>query len=349
MNKLSAIALASLLAAATHAAHAVDDIPPTFDEVIALLNLDPSIKDRALAGEIVTYDRKDSMDRELALALVAVFDRPYADVIDALRGNRLFQFNEFILDVAEIEGPADESKFAGIGYTIDEIGEVKALLAAGPGETFNLSAEEIRRLEALRGRAEGLDDAALLEMINEALREFLAERLRRYQDEGLDGIASYQRSRKKTISPSEELDAANRAMEDMRRSAPNFHGILQNFPGARIREIEHRFYVFKLDIAGRPGFVLSHRIYFFGAEFALLAERHIYSPHFYNSLQLVAGVIPHESKTVVFYGSRTYTDQVAGFGSGVKHAVGGKELAEGIRKLMGDIRSGVESGQADGP
>jgi hypothetical protein len=347
MRRYVAIAMAAALTAVTPLSHAIDDLPPTFDEVISLLGLDPSIKERALAGEIVTYDRKDSMDRELALALVAVFDRPYDNMIDALRGNRLFQFNEFILDFVEIEGPPEESQFEQIGYTLDEIDEVRALLKAEPGEAFNLSAEEIERLEALRAQAEGLDDAALLETVNVALRNFLMTRLRRYQQEGLDGIASYQRSRKKSTSPAEELEAANRAMQDMRRSVPNFHGVLQNFPGARVREVEHRFYVFKLDIADRPGFVLSHRIYFFGNEFALLAERHIYSPHFYNSAQLVAGVIPHEDKTVVFYGSRTYTDQVAGFGSGVKHAVGGRELAEGIKALLTNIRNGVESGKAD--
>jgi hypothetical protein len=347
MRRIAAIVLVATSLVGTRWSYAIDDLPPTFDDVIALLGLDPSIKERTLAGEIVTYDREDSMDRELAIALVAAIDRPYAYMIDALRGNRLFQYNEFILDFAEIEGAAEKNKFAEIGYTIDEIDEVRALLAAEPGEKFNLSADEIRTLEALRVQAASLDDAALLDVINDALREFLANRLRRYQEEGLEGIASYQRGRKKATSPAEELDAANVAMEDMRRSVPNFHRVLQNFPGARIREVEHRFYVFKLNIADRPGFVLSHRMYFFGDEFALLAERHIYAPHYYNSAQLVAGVIPHEDKTVVFYGSRTYTDQVAGFGSGVKHSVGGKQLAEGIKALLSDIREGVESGQAD--
>ena len=47
-------------------------MPPSFDQIIELLDLDPSIKERAMAGEIVTYDREDSMERELAIALVAV-------------------------------------------------------------------------------------------------------------------------------------------------------------------------------------------------------------------------------------------------------------------------------------
>lgn len=132
----------------------------------------------------------------------------------------------------------------------------------------------------------------------------------------------------------------------MKRFAPKFLRMLKNFPDARVQGVEHRFYVFKLNIAGRPGFILSHRIYFFGTEFALLVERHIYAPHFYKSLQLVAGVIPHEDSSVVFYGNRTYTDQITGIGSDMKQSMGGKQLAEEIKALLTDIRTGIESGKA---
>jgi hypothetical protein len=346
MRQLAVFALIAVFATSPSVSLATDDLPPSFDEVLSLLQLDPSVKQRALAGEIVMLDREDSTDKELAVALVAVIKRPYDEVIDAVRGNRLFQFNKYILDFAQIEGAPDVSKFQGLGFTTSEADEVKALLAVEPGKEFNLSAEEIERFRQLQTEAEGLDDEALIATVNGVLRAFLAERLRRYQQTGLGGIASYQRSGKDASSPAEELNAATGAMEDMKRSAPNFYSILQKFPDARVEEVEHRFYVFKLNIAGRPGFILSHRVYFFGTEFALLAERHIYAPHFYNSLQLVAGVIPHENSSVLFYGNRTYTDEVAGFGSGVKHSVGGAQLAKGIKALLTDIRAGIESGQA---
>ena len=131
-------------------------------------------------------------------------------------------------------------------------------------------------------------------------------------------------------------------MSDLKQFAPHFYSVLQNFPDARVRNAEHRFFVFKLDIAGRPGFILSHRIYFFGAEFSLMAARHIYAPHFYNSMQHVAGAIPHEDSTVLFYGYRYYTDQVAGFGSGFKHSVGGDRIEKRIKALLNDIRAGIE-------
>ena len=342
MCRFTALCLVALLATVPRITGATDDVSPSFDEIVSLLKLDPSVKERALAGEIVTVERDDSMEKELASGLVAVIKRPYTEVIDAVKGNRLFQYHEFMLDFVEIEGPSDVSKFQEVGFTVAEADEVHAILAAEPGEKFNLSAEEIIRFRQLQAETEGLDDAALIETVNNALRRFLAERLRRYQETGLGGIATYQRSDTDTSSPAEEINAATLAMTDLKLFAPNFYSILQNYPDARIRDVEHRFYVFKHNIAGRPGFVLSHRIYFFGAEFAMLAARHIYAPHFYNSMQLVAGVIPHEDSTVLFYGNRSYTDQVTGFGSGIKHSVGGKQLEKGIKALITDIRAGIE-------
>jgi hypothetical protein len=56
--------------------------------------------------------------------------------------------------------------------------------------------------------------------------------------------------------------------------------------------------------------------------------------------------MPYEDYTVVFYGGRTYTDQVTGFGSDIKHSIGGKQLSSGVEALIIDIRDGIESGNA---
>lgn len=346
MRRLAAFCLVAVLTALPGLGTAADDLPPSFDEMIKLLKMDPSVKDQALGGEIVVLDPDDSVESELAIALVMVVKQPYATVIDAVQNNRLFQFQKDTLDFAQIEGEADVSQFQKVGYTMDEVDEVRSLMAVKPGSNFNLSAEEIAKYQALQAKAGGMNDAALVESVNKQIRETLAERLAAYQKTGLKGIADYQRSPKKSTSPAEAIAAANAAVADMKRFAPNFYGLLENFPNAKVEGVDHRFFVFKLNIEGRPGFVLSHRIYFYGAEFTLAAERHIYAPHFYNSLQLVAGAIPHENNTVIFYGNRTYTDQVTGFGQGMKHSIGGKQLTKTVKSMLADMRKGLESGQA---
>ena len=342
MRRFSAICLIALLATLPRITGAADDVAPSFDELISLRKLDPSVKERVLAGKIVVLDRDDSMEKELASALIALIKLPYGEFIDAVKGNRLFQFHEFMLDFSQIEGTPDVSKFQEVGYTAAEVDEVHALLAANPGDKFNLSTEEIVRFRQLKAEAVGLDDAALIETVNNALRTFFVKRLRRYQEMGLSGIPTYQRSSTDRSSPAEELNTATLAMTDLNRFAPNFYSVLQNFPDAPVRKAEHRFYVFKYSIAGRPGFILSHRIYFFGTEFALMAARHIYASHYYNSMQHVAGVIPHEDSTVLFYANRYYTDRVTGFGRDFKHSVGGERLEKRLQALLKDIRAGIE-------
>ena len=347
MRHLGVLIIVGLLVSAASHTIATDDLSSSFDQVITLLELDPLVKEKALSGEIVMVDREDSTHKELAIGLLAVIKKPYAHVSDVLKGDRLFQFQPHILEFAQIVGVPDAGKFHAIGYTEADVEEVRTLLAIGPGDLFNLSAAEIARFQQLKAEVEGLGDAALIDIVNDALHELLANRLLRYQEVGLDGIAHYQRSGGNTSSPAEELDSATRAMADLQLFAPNFHSILERFPDSGIQEVQHRFYVFKLNIAGRPGFVLAHRVYFFGDQLTLAAERHIYAPHFYNSLQIVAGLMPYEDYTVVFYSGRTYTDQVTGFGSGIKHSVGGKALSLSVEALITDIRDGIESGNAN--
>lgn len=164
MRRLCALGIAGLLA--TSPTSTTADVLPSIDQLITLLELDPSLKERALSGEIVTFEREDSMKKELAVALLVSIDAPYGEIIDAMKGNRLFQFHEHILDFVEIEGVPDASKFGELGYTAADTDEVRALLAVKPGKSFNLSAAEIVRFQQLQTEAEGLDDAALIETVN---------------------------------------------------------------------------------------------------------------------------------------------------------------------------------------
>ena len=115
MCRLAAVCVVALLATWPTITGAADDVAPSFDELIRILKLDPSVKQRVLAGEIVMLDRDDSTEKELASSLVMAFKRPYGEIIDAVKGNRLFKFHEFMLDFSQIEGTPDVSKFQEMG------------------------------------------------------------------------------------------------------------------------------------------------------------------------------------------------------------------------------------------
>ena len=180
MRCLACAYLVALLAALPGFSVAVDDVPPSFDEIIETLKLDPSVKEKSLAGEIVMVDADDSTEKELAIALVMVVKKPYAEVMEAMHSNHLFEFQENTLDFAEIKGEPDVNQLQNLGYNLAEAAEVRELLAAKTGDRFNLSAQEFAQIEALNANTASFDDAALIETVNNTIREFMVERLRSY-------------------------------------------------------------------------------------------------------------------------------------------------------------------------
>jgi hypothetical protein len=132
MRHLGILIIVGLLVSSANDTLATDDLSPSFDQVIRLLELDPLVTERALSGEIIMVDREDSMYEELATGLIAVVKKPYAYVSDVVKADRLFQFHQHILEFAQIVGVPDASKFHAIGYIEADIEEVRAILAIGP-------------------------------------------------------------------------------------------------------------------------------------------------------------------------------------------------------------------------
>jgi hypothetical protein len=68
-----------------------------------------------------------------------------------------------------------------------------------------------------------------------------------------------------------------------------------------------------------------------GAGEVILA-RQFYAGHSYNSNQLTIACLPYRDGSLVFYANRTFTDQVAGFGSSLKHSIGREQAQNEMTK-----------------
>jgi hypothetical protein len=79
-------------------------------------------------------------------------------------------------------------------------------------------------------------------------------------------------------------------------------------------------------------------------EYAISVFREFYVGHNYNSLQLALVTFPVKEGTFVFYSNRTSTDQVAGFGGGMKRKIGGQMLQKEVIKLFTTYRQALEKG-----
>lgn len=79
------------------------------------------------------------------------------------------------------------------------------------------------------------------------------------------------------------------------------------------------------NVEGRSAVILRHRVNINWNGGVLVLTREFYAPHSYNSSQWITGCLPYRDGTVIFQQVRSYTDQVAGVASDVKH-IAGREL-----------------------
>jgi hypothetical protein len=166
-----------------------------------------------------------------------------------------------------------------------------------------------------------------------------AELLRRYEayrQRGLAGIAPRGKAR-----PAEELQTALNEANLLAKLFPEIYRALQKYPEAQPDDLRHAFFWINQRVENRPTFILAHRSYIVRADSAFMAERQFYVERSYNSLFLLAGVMPMDGGTIMLYSNRTFTDQVTGIGSGLRHSIGRKQMRDTIVKSFEEIRAAV--------
>ena len=174
-----------------------------------------------------------------------------------------------------------------------------------------------------------------------AFREILAARVRAFLERGLDGIEPYDRGRGKTANPAEELRHAVSETRVLGRESPEFVRALGATPG-KSQKVEEQLYWRLQQIQDRPTAILERRVIQRDFErergYAVMASQRFYVSQSFNSLQILVGIFQLGDRTLVFYSNRTFTDQVAGFGSAAAHAIGRRFMLAEIVKLFESVR-----------
>ena len=69
-----------------------------------------------------------------------------------------------------------------------------------------------------------------------------------------------------------------------------------------------------------------------------MAQRDFYVSHTFDALQIIIGALPKgPDRSVIIYANRTYTEQVASFGSGAAHSIGRKIMVKEVRTMIESI------------
>lgn len=337
-------AAVSLLVCLTFGASAQAEtkLPPV-DEVLKDLQFTPDELQHAKGGTIVERSAKEGSERELSIAFTLLAKAKPEDVAKLYREARDLETIKVIKAHARISGDGAPADFEKMTLQPNPDKEAKRYLNAEPGDTLNLSAQEIAAFQALKTKG---GDAASVKSVEQVLRETLLARLQAYRTKGLAGIAPYQRGRSAQLSAGDELRLATTQSVKLAKYMPTLYDVLLNYPAANEKakkeKFEEAFYWYNLELFGRPTFVLTHRVSMF-ADYAYVAvERQFYASHDYNAMQQIVAALQTKDGTLLMYIGRVSTDQVAGFTSAAAHPVARTIMAPYIKEMFEAIRSRVE-------
>lgn len=318
-------------------------------EVMAYLGFDTAQEEMLRRGQILSKSitNREKTDRELAIASVMiVVRRPLEEVAAVFLRGDSFRVYENVRQLHEIthQGAATgtAAEFDGIRFAAQEKRDESRLSKSVPGNTFNLSENEIGLFKNAQKNKPDSADAT-----TKILRQILYNRYKRYREAGLAGIEPYARTRGRSVLPGKELRSALDAMVIAKKHLPGFHRYLVEFPHADSNGMDSKFYWLKLHMASRPNFALVHQHADIAEDYAVVVEKIYYSLHTLDSSLVIIGCLPCEEGATVFYMNHLFTEKVSGFGSSWKKKAGKKVLSKSVSAYFGRLREKMEGSQSE--
>src|SRR5262245_46020637 len=101
MGPILAVTTAALLALSMPAL--ADTAPITIDEAASFLGLSTQQMEDVRAGKIISTDFRELSDKELAITVAMLVDRPIGDIADAVRNTGLLESDPHVIRFAGSE------------------------------------------------------------------------------------------------------------------------------------------------------------------------------------------------------------------------------------------------------
>lgn len=309
---------------------------PSASDIATAIGLGPDDVARVQNGEMVTLSPPETSERELAVGMVFFVKAPPATVVQQFRRGGDLKQDPNLRGSYPIDGPGTLGDFAPLQLAPNGADEAKRWLDAAPGDTVNLSDAEIAAFRALPRTASQAD-------VEVQIRRMLLARLQAYRQRGLAGIAPYARAGDER-DVAGALQASTSASPVLAKFAPAFRTVLLGYPGGETSGLEEQYYWLAYDLDDRPNLTLRHRLAQPVGAGYVVADREFYVSQGYNEMQAIAGFLPADGGTIVFYATRTSTDRAGGFGSSAKHAIGRKLMAREIEAIFEKARAAAAAG-----
>ncbi len=323
-----AIAVLALVIVAPGAVRAID--PQT---ALDALGFPGDTRTRTDAGAFVEVALPTRSDRDLNVGIAfLVAERSRVALARIVREEkRVLHADPDVIAYGDFVGEGTAADLQRLTLTSPQR---RAFAAAAPGDSINLSLDEIAALRAAAGD---------LHAVDEAVRALLLVRHRAYRAKGLAGIAPYARARRSAMRPSEELAAVNRGARASRILPTQLYDLLERYPDDRPPDFAESFYWVLFRAHGADTLALEHVFQVTIDETPVLVQRQYYVSAGYNCVQAIVAFLPAGDGTLVLYTNSTSTDQVAGPGGGAKRAIGRTVMTRQLEKLFAATRAGLGS------
>jgi hypothetical protein len=309
-------------------ANAAED--PRLDEVMVELDVPPADMKKMRDGEVIAYERIPTSDTELGITL-AFFVPVSLEFLRKLKiGQEIAEIDRTLLAYKEIPRNATLEDFRKLQWGMNEKRETAWLLKAKAGNRFNLSSEEIATFRKLsRGTSP--------EQVLATYQNLLFKRHQTFVKGGFDRVAPYLRGKNKESYPGREIRQGFKKWAKFIEFLPEFSQALLDYPQKRLDVLEEHFYIANEVVENRPTFVLGGRVFRYYPDAMMMGEAKYYVAHSYNGMLGLHGAFRTEKGVAIFSTNRTFTDQVAGFGGGMKRLIGlglhKKRLIEDLQEI----------------
>ncbi|MBK8174321.1 MAG: hypothetical protein IPK66_03280 [Rhodospirillales bacterium] len=294
-------------------------------------------------GLIISKDAVPSLRNELAATAAVRLPAPLAIIAGLIRDGVTVSADPSVSAYRRIDEPAGRSSgappndpmWAGMRFA-DSESEVRQLLEVEPGDSLNLSADEITTLgNAGRLRVGDSLNATVARAVA-SYQAILINRFRAYRDHGLAGLANYDRG-DTVSSPAAQLREIDHSSSVPARLASIVRD-LDRFPDASGVHADNYFYWKKTKVEGRSLFILSHVLVEEQPDAVLFAMREYYVGHTYNTLQQAGIVLPNGESSDLFIFNSTLTDRITGVFSSIARAIGQQRSRDALEAYLASLR-----------
>ncbi|KAG7337151.1 hypothetical protein IV203_021681 [Nitzschia inconspicua] len=281
-------------------------------------------------GEVLNALVTSLTERELAAGFVYLTTVPMEDVEHIfLQSEGKEEADETVQQIVRMQDDGSLD-FSSVQFLPAKSARdtMNAYLNCTPGDTLNLSKEEMEMFHALDKKH------ATQEQVQDVLKKVLQQRLDAYQQQGLEGIAPYQRKNGKDFYPGKELRERTQQLWTAAKVAPDFIKYMLDYPNHKptAGEIKDVFGWINFNIDDKPTISMFHKSFYkVNDTCAAMCFRHFYVSQGHNSVQNVGGAFPVPEGTLLLFASRTSTDLVAGFGGNAKKVIGSRIMGGKIK------------------